>query len=87
MVRIGAYVDLGFMLFMCQWRYSYGTVSLLYFSARRSCIIKLEIPGYDEGPTYQIRGDLETRRAKLTRGKGRAHPGHGAGAGQQAPSA
>ena len=41
-----------------------SSMSWLYFSARRSCIMKLEIPGRDEGI-------LEDRnRAKLTRGKG-----------------
>ena len=33
----------------------------VWFSARRSCIMNLEIPGYDEGP--KGRGILEMRRA------------------------
>ena len=62
LVRIITYVDLGLMFFMFQWRFDYSMISLLYLSARCSCIIMLEIPGCGEGV-------LEDRRAVLSRGK------------------
>ena len=47
--------------------------------------MELEIPGCDEGSKYQISRELEMRRAKLSRGKGRARASHGAGAAAQVP--
>ena len=60
----GAYVDLGFLLSVLQQRLGYGTVGLLYFSARSIYIMELGVPGCYEGI-------LEDRkRAQLSRGKG-----------------
>ena len=63
MARIGSYVDPGFILPVFQQRYDCRTIILLYFSARRSCVMILEIPGSDEG-TLEDR-----RRTMLPRGK------------------
>ena len=44
--------DLGFMF---PYRFYYGTISLLYFSARRRCDMKFDIPGRDEGTSKDRR--------------------------------
>ena len=63
MVRTAAYVHLGFTFSMFQQWSDYGTIGLLYFSARRSCIMGLGIPGCDEG-TLEIGDELRFREAK-----------------------
>ena len=75
-MRVGAYVDLGFMMLMSQGLFDYVAVSMSYLYAKRSCIIKLELPGCDEVPNYQISMNIEMRPAKLSRGKGEAQLYH-----------
>ena len=53
----------GALLSMFQLRFDCGTISLLYFPARRSYNMRLEIPGCDDGVLE------DRRRAKLPRGK------------------
>ena len=68
MVRSSAFVDLGFMLLMFKKRIKYGTISLLYFSARRSCITEPEIHGCDERILEDRRQDMHSRGKGLVAG-------------------
>ena len=65
MVRIGAYVDRGFILSMFQWRFDCSAASLLYFLRDAVASWSLRFPGVTKGPG-RIECELSFREAELS---------------------